>query len=320
MERFRLLHMSDLHIGEGSFFAERGENRIRQAKYGLRDLFFKPASLPRLLAVARFAYSERNRIEALLISGDLATRGTERALQAALAFVDSPPANYWKNADQIPTLRSAGRPIHLLPGNHDRFDEIGGAGTPLFDRVFKDYWTAGQGCAYVELERKSGESLVLVFCDLTLSRNGASSFVTAWGQGKAYYDRVKDLVDCTARLRTKKPLAGIVWVLHFAPGFEGISHLLRLLDDEELIRAAEAEQSPVRYIFCGHTHLQRFYPVGSRKAVQVHCAGSAAQRCSHPNSLHLVDLEVTAGTVTKFDHRSVIFDPAEGFPPLESYS
>jgi predicted phosphodiesterase len=315
MERFRLLHLSDLHIGESSFYAERGENRIRQVKRGLRDLFFRPASLPRLSAVARFAFRERNRIEALLISGDLASCGTARALQAALEFVDAPAADLWQSAVRIPTLRSASRPIHLLPGNHDRFDDVGGAGGRLFDRVFMDYWTAGQGCGQVELKRASGESLFLAFCDLTLVPDDASSFVTAWGQGKAYSDRVGDLVSCTARIRALRPLAGIVWVVHFAPGFAGISSLLRLLDEEDLIRAAE--KAGINYILCGHTHEYRLYSLGAEKAVAVLCAGSAAQRCERPNSLHAIELEVSAGAVTKFDHQAVFFDPVEGcFPSL----
>src|ERR1700680_725783 len=192
MERFRLLHVSDLHVGEGGFYSELAENRIRQMKTGLRDRFFKPASLPRLEALAQFAYRERDRIEVLVISGELATRGTEKALLTALAFVDGTPVNRWKGANAVPTLRGANRRIHLLPGNHDRFNEHAGAGALVFDRIFHDYWAAGQGCAHIEVQRESGESLILVFCDFTLAcDDDASSFVAVWGQGRVYDSRVK---------------------------------------------------------------------------------------------------------------------------------
>src|SRR5262249_32409566 len=71
------------------------------------------------------------------------------------------------------TLRSLGKPVALLPGNHDRYGPLLSLppyppGNPAFDGVFGGSWQAGQGAQALWSRTKGGMTLVLLGADFTL--------------------------------------------------------------------------------------------------------------------------------------------------------
>lgn len=314
-ERFWLLHISDLHITESSFDALHGKAAIRRYRRP-RDLVerrSRPAALRLLKAVAQAAYLA-SPLDAILITGDLANWGESSALTAARNFVVARSVDGWHDAQGRPTLGRATVPVHLLPGNHDRYHGPGGVGIPggaLFDAVFQDHWNVGQGISFFVL----GQSLGVVKADLTLSSmlHGTSLEGGLFGQGKAYVERVAFLKVQTELLRYKHPGIAVLWAVHFAPNFDGLDADLQLIDGGRLIEAAQ--EMNVDYLLCGHTHRHRSYPAGTGRPVTIHCVGSAAQEGEDSeNTLNLFEVEVEGGSITRFVPTVLEYKgPAEGF-------
>jgi 3',5'-cyclic AMP phosphodiesterase CpdA len=77
-------------------------------------------------AVAEFVYTERNGLDAIIITGDLATTGLPADLLPAERYVTEACTDKWLTSRQAPSLASHDLPIFLIPGNHDRYqDEVG---------------------------------------------------------------------------------------------------------------------------------------------------------------------------------------------------
>jgi DNA repair exonuclease SbcCD nuclease subunit len=292
---FRLLHLSDLHL------AAR-KRRLRQSR-------FDPAVLEEL---ARSAYFLRDHYDAFLISGDLGDSGGMDDLELAFDFLYAtaqPSSPAWLSARQKPTLQAAGKPIFLMPGNHDRYRSWPG-GDPAgrnFDSVFSGGWSVGvTGVQGIPLPSKNNPFLWLLFADFTLAREGdATGSVGKWGQGYVYEDRLRDLVSNTSAAQANN--AAVVWVIHFAPEFENHYQLkdsLRLLLGGSLMR--KARDLNIRHIFCGHTHQRKVYPERPPFDVSVHCAGTACCRAHNEDtSFHLVEIDVAAGQVTEVREKNV---------------
>jgi 3',5'-cyclic AMP phosphodiesterase CpdA len=320
--RFRLLHLSDLHVAERTYFVERGGTFLqRYGPKGLAERYSHPARLPLLKAVARLAYQE-GPLDAILITGDLSNWGDVPSLRAARNFVMAKSAGGWHDAQGLPTLQrpDGSAPIHLLPGNHDRYLRVGGLGGPgglLFDEVFQGYWQVGQGVTAFVL----GRSLGVVMGDMTLTSaaHGTSFQGGFWGQGKAYVERIAFMKVQTELLRAKHPALAVLWAVHFAPEFKDLPEELRLIDGDRLIEAAQ--ELDVRYLLCGHTHSHLQYQAGLGQPVTVFCVGSAAQRNGpSDNTLNLFDVEVESGAITRFEPRILEYEPAEGFRERSSSS
>jgi hypothetical protein len=206
-----------------------------------------------------------------------------------------------------------------MPGNHDRYrDVLGEAGNDAFDRVFEDYWQAGQGVQTFEV----AGCLAIVACDLTLAADEELPYSDRPGKGRAYPDRVERLLQETARLRQESPELGVVWAVHFPPRFLGACRALRpvqrqllawleLLEEERLVEAARA--AGVGYLLCGHTHWAKQYPLDAQGDTLVHCAGTATQKCFLPdgrNSLHLLEIDVEEGRILRFSPREIAYEPS----------
>src|SRR5437588_10496771 len=161
MDRFRVLHLSDLHIlRERSLI---GAAFCRFEWYLLED-------------VARLVYDLRDRLDLVLVTGDLADTGDPpESLDAAAAFcTDSPagPVPYLTRWGE-PTLRGASVPVYLLPGNHDRFGWMRDAGGRYFDQAFARMWSADQGAQVYDvlLGSTEGQKLAFIAAALTLRQN-----------------------------------------------------------------------------------------------------------------------------------------------------
>jgi predicted phosphodiesterase len=303
LTRVKILHVSDFHIAKHLRSKDFVNDRVRDV---FRGSFFKPAANYLTSALAQKVFSLRDRFDAIVITGDLSTSGRREDLIAALRYVDSSPkGGLWQNEWGEPTLQAAGKPIILMPGNHDRFDQnVGLPGGVTFDRVFSDYWKNGQGVASYVVS----EFLVLLACDLTLSADEVWPLWNFWGKGKAYPRRIEELIDRTRIIQLEQPAVAVMWAVHFPPRFEGVSSFLELMDEELLVEAAQ--RAGVGYLLCGHTHKPNYYVID--RDLYVHCAGSATQRGRQPNTMHQLDIYIERGSIERFVCSSLTYDQARG--------
>jgi 3',5'-cyclic AMP phosphodiesterase CpdA len=108
-DRFRILQISDLHLTTSSNFIEGGRPYLHRFRpQDLVDRKWPPGCLTRLKAVARAAY-QQHRLDAILITGDLAHRGDDASLSIAYNFVDSEPAVELVDTCSTKYFRATGR-------------------------------------------------------------------------------------------------------------------------------------------------------------------------------------------------------------------
>jgi 3',5'-cyclic AMP phosphodiesterase CpdA len=314
MESFRLLHLSDLHFA------------VQQKVIGfpdLKHLLHYPLGQPGLSpssfdldlakAVARHAFLRGNQLDAILITGDLATVGAAADLTLAHNFVHAqglavplpgqPVWTWapWLSATGFPTLESSGAPVVLFPGNHDRFHGWRmHAGGTLFDTIFAGDWDGRRKAQTFIVLQLGQEKLAIIGADFTLQHNRHVVGGGRWaymGQGRVYPAVLHALLQETQAQRAQHDRLGVVWALHFPPEFVPLDPDLRLVDDH-LLKAAT--QIGVTRLFCGHTHEPRQYALASNPAVQVYCAGTATQYCAPPpnaNSFHPREIDVAGGVI-----------------------
>lgn len=293
----RLLHVSDLHMTRWP------------------TLPFLPAcDLKILREVCRIAcgWSRRKVLDAVLISGDLADSGTRENID----FVSSrlfckPQASSptpWLHNHQ-PTLLGTGKPIVLVPGNHDRFKDfiMGLPGSKHFDEILKPHWMGELGGVQRHLLPNEDSPVLTIMCaDFSLGDiRHASTLGGHWGQGRAYPDRVKCLVRETKKARRLK--IPVVWMMHFAPGFRSQPESLRLIHAGRLLETAS--HLGVDRILCGHTHLKRTYRPQTQRNVYVHCAGTAA--CwghGQDTSMHVLDFCVDGRDIVQVRQVDLLWD------------
>jgi hypothetical protein len=326
MAIFRLLHSSDLHVA----FRQERIGVVDYWQSGLRS----PRSLRRVRRTSSYSpdlldglielvYRQGDRFDAVLLSGDLATTGKEEDLEQARSCIDGNAGAHWSSSHSSErprpevashrALKGAGRPILLLPGNHDRYRSVlpwplFKPGGTLFDEYFGHYWKVGQGVQGWVSPAKEGARLGLVSADLSLWKgDNTVGPIDSLGQGKAYADVIAGLETLTNELRDEDPGLGLLWVVHFPPANPDIDNSLGLLDGEVLIKAAHEKR--ISHILSGHTHFPRPYiatsPDGS--TVKVLCAGTATQEFAPDgNFIHEVEIEVGGEGITsvKIKHQT----------------
>ncbi len=313
MPDFRILHISDLHIA--------GDNMAMY--YRFLDKKLSVFSLGRdeiLRRVAQLIYEWRKEIDAVVITGDIAATGLESDLASAKRFLQSPqgPSSPpWINSKSQATIEFFGKPVVLVPGNHDRFRDLLGAPGTTFYRTFGEYWTEGVGGIQVHyLPNREKPELAIVCMDLTLDSVSHATvwFGGHWGQGRVYPERLKALKNVTSTIYGTYPTCAVMWILHHAPEFEKRYKLMKqktLIDAIDLV--GEAEQSRVTYILCGHTHKSRNYPVGKRGVVRVRCAGIAAcEKEFYDTSIHVREVAVENGNIVRLNSLDMVWNPGSG--------
>jgi len=307
MPILRVLHLSDLHLSGKlkTYYRSIDKNSGYLSVYNTRAL----------KALAAFVYNWQDRLEAILISGDIAVTGIDSDLKRALQFFCS---------STEPTLQNFTKPIIIVPGNHDRYDQyskssklalsalLGQPGGKLFDKYFSSYWGAGKsGVQFYKLPSEDSPILTVICSDFSLEKSSDSTVRFGhYGQGKVYQEKLQNLVRCTENMVKNHSSSAIIWMVHFAPKFEDHYDLgirMRLLDSEKLIK--EAEKAGVKYIFCGHTHNHREYQIGK---LQIHCAGtSTCVRNNNDTTIHLRYIDIQNGKVVKIRSRKFTYDPNE---------
>jgi hypothetical protein len=310
MAVFRILHASDLHFGATA-------NQV-----GIPDLFQNPAWLwqgfsgvpapvsshnwTRADALAAFAFYKSPSYNAILITGDLATKGNRQDLQAAFDFLFAAPVRGYLGANRRPTLQAAGKPILLLPGNHDRFGHFHRPGNLRFDQFFHAQWPAGQGVHTWPpfVDHQSGEKLIVIGVDFTLSAGDLGNlYLDFLAQGRAYQSRVDTLLAETQKVIHQHQGSAILWAMHFPPRKDIVLHeLLEAYRLEAALQTLSRSQQPhpVLALLCGHLH---FLDATTQCAgIPVFICGTTTQHMPFPvrlavkdNSLQVMRVETFAG-------------------------
>ena len=329
MESFRLLHLSDPHIAVQQKVIGFPDRRHRP-QYPLGQLSLSPSSydLDLAKAVAKHAFVTGNQLDAILITGDLATVGSAVDLTLTHDYVHAPGLTAplpgqpvwtwapWLSASRFPTLESSGAPVVLLPGNHDRFNGwLLHAGGTTFDAIFAGDWDGRRKAQTLVILQLGTERLGIIAADFTLQNNADADSLTGgrWaymGQGKAYSSIVQALVQETQDQQAQYDALAVVWAVHFPPEFAQIDPVLRLLDEHLLVAATKVGAA---HLFCGHTHEPRQYALPGNPGVQVYCAGTATQYCAPPpnaNSIHPLEIDMDGGRIMAVRWRTLLWNQA----------
>lgn len=306
-KNLQILHLSDLHLA--------GSDNSPYPR--LLDKYWSVYNNDALKTLAETVYRWRDRLDAILISGDIAVSGTESNLERVIEFFDSPAHSLpgkeeWLNSKQEPTLRTFPGPIIIVPGNHDRYSNLLGWPGKLFYNYFSSYWKVGAGGIQHHILPNEETPILAVICaDFSLDSIFHSTESGGhWGQGKVYEERLRNLIKSTEEVTKLYPACAIIWMIHFAPKCEdhfNSTEKIKLIDSEKLIE--EAEKAGVRYIFCGHTHLSKEYQ--PRKSdIWINCAGTSTCTGSDiDTTIHLRNVKIENGRVIEIRSRTLTYDP-----------
>jgi 3',5'-cyclic AMP phosphodiesterase CpdA len=332
MPLIRILHASDLHIstrpdviGAPDYISAGMYVDLLKAEAVVSS--YSPDILYHL---AEFLYEDYTDnfvghaaapVDAVLLTGDIATTGLSSDLQLAFKAADGPAlhsdALMW--APDNPTLAgSTGRmkiPLWLLPGNHDRLRAHPiywyAPGGYMFDTIFEPYWgpldthtkLGPKVREYGEI-RRLGLSVVILAADFTLKsidhRSGLM-FYNQWAQGRVYPEILDELVQKTldAKRRIRGPLA-VLWAIHFPPKFPRLPQAMQLINEQDLIDAAA--RCGVSAMLAGHTHEPVWYRTPG-SSCDVFCSGTTTQKHA-PSGHYFHILNITADP-----HHGIVISP-----------
>jgi hypothetical protein len=310
MERFVLLHASDLHfstvarcVGAIPDFLPARRHSFR-GRLNTVSTHNDDAADALAYFVCNYQRDYGQQLDTIVLSGDLACRGHLADLNAARDFITTPATQGHLSMTGQPTLNSTPAPIVIIPGNHDRFGQVPlyhvslplcPPGDTTFDAVFSQEWGAGQGTKQLHALRRGGATLVLLGADFTLAAGdfGTPIPLGHYGQGRAYQKRVRVLEQQTRQTRAHYPDCAVLWVVHFEPKTR--FYLLKLLQEKRLIQAAN--QSGVAAILCGHTHRSRKLRRLGNTPLYV-CGTTTQFYAPRGNYLHILEIEVDPSTGT----------------------
>lgn len=306
MALFRILHASDLH-----FNSLRGWRAV--AGSPARALLLSRHDPAAVHALARRSWELRHDIDAVLVTGDLATYGDSADLELAREFLLAPAASGWLTASRRATLgflSPLGVTVAAMPGNHDRYRYGGAAllpGGKQFERWFPT-WPVPFGAAPLLDLSAGGERLVVIGLDFTL-RHATSATLRGknWiGTGSADQRTVNAGLGLSALLRSEG--ACVVWASHFPPGAPA---RLRLLHEDNLIEGALRAGVPL--VLCGHTHRSGMTYRGDRRGnVQFWTAASASEAGNAARAFSLIDFEVDGAVLRSSSLRMVPWNQSRG--------
>jgi hypothetical protein len=338
--RFRIGHATDLHFGlEPNRF--NGLDGSAKKSWEALKLLFKTRDILNVaypstfdLDVARVLlqrlHSEQVNLDALIITGDLATTGEHVDLDLAKNyFHGSFPGGWNFPAIDLPTLLGHAENLVLtLPGNHDRYEGITlGPYSRKFEEYFGKNWDFDRGHAFAfpstslrvraSLLKKEKAFFGICLADFSLvSRSSGSGLSGYAGQGKAIDCVVQELAAATEALELAAHTSGgdfgCIWAMHFPPNFPAVSPSLELLAPEKIIEAAQ--RCGVKFVIAGHTHEALMYATSkTADAITVICGGASAGISDHENySFGLLDIDVLQGGGLLCEPHHFLWDEAVG--------
>ncbi|KAA3447150.1 hypothetical protein C7I87_28260 [Mesorhizobium sp. SARCC-RB16n] len=321
MTLFRFIQLSDIHLcieprrrNALALFKRQPSGSLDTARQwwngNLALKLTRPESYdPDIVAgVARFAWRYGDITDCIIVSGDLATTGSQLDLATAKAFVDATPVDRFFTPGGSVTLKASHPDIHVMAGNHDHYrDDYGSpGGSTTFSLNFGNRMPNHDGKISHTVLSKGDEKLALIFADFTLDASNdcsainAAAFYLRYGQGRVYPNVLKSLLLRHHDLRQKYRNIHIIWVIHFAP-FD-CTLKLQLNDFEELVEAAKS--AGAKQILCGHTHSMKKHIDGH---LSIYCAGPAGAIGSDDSSyIHLNELDINDG-VGRFTRRNFLW-------------
>lgn len=304
---FRVSHISDLHfsaiVGRLNGLEDAGSLReqcdavISELLWGRHRAPLYPSTFSAdvALSLLRMLSKRMPSLDALIVTGDLSTTGSEADLKVAKDYFRGCIPENWNPGVECPSLLMGEDIIIALPGNHDRYEGVAlMPGGTLFERYFGLCWDFDIGCSH-DVHSPVGSSRVkictlekddiglgIVMADLSLRDAHSAEGALGWiGQGAA--SCIAEMVEATNLIRGEAKDAGIgaavIWAIHFPPVFPGSDEKLKLLNEDALIAAAEG--LGVELILAGHTHKPLRYSVGVAKLVNVICGGAATGMSSN---------------------------------------
>ena len=348
MESFRIIHISDMHIS-GTHIGHKNDLRSISdiINYNTLKLIFKgdwkkfyPSSFDKDIAVKALYYitddikaDNKQTLDAIIVSGDLATTGHDVDLTMAKRFfLGDIPTKWIVEQYPIPALTDSNLPILIIPGNHDRFRTDTKwlfPGNHNFEKHFEQNWCIKplQGnCDIKDASskypikfariQKGNECIRFYLIDLCLtsSRHSTNKLKGGYlGQGRAYPRLINSLKKHIINLQSdnKYNRDAIIWVTHFPPNApsEKGDETLKLLLEERLLQAAT--ECKISAILAGHIHKQkRFTITDNNHSVEVICAGSmcSVDIDNSGNQLWDVVIDVEHGITKNIDPLAIIYN------------
>lgn len=302
MSRVSLLHISDLHISKYPALPVMSRRSPGNYYHAIRKHTYAAShGSGQLNALVNLVHDVKDSLDGILITGDIATTGLDFDLSKALVFVEGvPDAHDERTSGGFPTLSGAGKPVYLLPGNHDRYKlRFGGLGYApggkRFGKIFHSHWKRDvKRSAIIKTDLAVG----IIASDFSLRKTVHAQwpniFVNAYSQGKAYEDIVKLCIAETVAFENEhkeKKDVFIIWAVHFPPVPEQGKSYMRLIDRQRLVLAAN--NYGVSLILSGHTHdpfdfkspRNRFHALGTGSTTQADSPeGNFCQLISIENS------------------------------------
>lgn len=265
----------------------------------------KPTSyddLP-LLAAADFIQEFSAELDLLVILGDLATTGLDNDLEVAgRVFLDQQVKEHL-SASLEPRFGGLGIPLHIIPGNHDRYkDDAATPGGRRFDTVFQTVYNPNNGVC-LQVLQSDDVSICIVSADFCFPAGSTPSFLRKYGRGAVDDAVLSELEFQTRSWQNKYPGKPVIWALHFSPG-EGVPTPLILEQREKVLH--QAQLLGVNHIFCGHTHIRK-REIGAHP--HIYCAGSVSAIDAIDNHfLHICTVSKTNSGQLQLEVSDLKFD------------
>ena len=273
MEKVRIAHISDLHFSKitlspSQFFSKRWIGNLNLLL--LRRNAFQAERVEEF-----FLYLKENKVDFLVITGDLSSTSLKEEFAQAREFVCR--------------VEMLGTRVIVIPGNHDHYTR-----RSWKDKVYYNYFPESfqeksawrlkeDGMTVVDLS----ENWALVALDTALA--------TSWTSSCGLFSQ-KHEMNISRVLRSMAPEKQVIVINHF-PLFD-TDQESKILKRAEVFRDILKEFSNVRFYLHGHTHRHSIADLTPSGLPIVLDSGSLVDRCG--GYFHLIDLFPKEARLTAF--------------------
>lgn len=327
MALFRLIQASDLHFSSHpdhlNSYDEKGKIGVLKKIFSreIGQVFILSSfSVDQAAALSIDIEKNHRNIDAVVVTGDIATTGFEEDLREARNFFEGSISEEWAAIEHsIPPLVGPANmpPVIIMPGNHDRYTSpIFSPWSSNFEKVFGFYWNWGKNYQgefpnhkYVRTKYLVKDNSTLVICatDFSLTDKNQASHTTITGflgEGRvrtrsgshAEMEPLDELMERSEWIYKNKNILNpsIVWLVHYPPKYPQVDPRLKLINEDQLLAAAS--RFNIKLILSGHTHKFDDYLADG---IRVICCGTTtgtASSSGHQYLELLIDTDKLAET------------------------